>query len=309
MFKIFNYFIINPINKLIKIIKYNFLNLNKFYFKRNFKIFIPYNSDLDQYVKIHRFNKFIHFLSKNLSKNSVVIDIGANIGDTTIEILLSNRNLSVKSIEGSLFYYKYLDKNLINFRKKFNNKLKIKSYLNYIGNNIKGSIDIDKQGSGSYSKVGNSKFLTLDNFIKSVGILDSNENISLIKIDTDGYDYDIINSGFNIIKLHKPIIFFEAYCVDKNKLFNYNKTLNNLNKLGYVEWAVFDNCGSLILKNISTKLVKELLIYTYRQYIGKQYGVPYFDIAAYSSKYKNLVKKTLTQYSKFSENKILQTKN
>jgi hypothetical protein len=76
-----------------------------------------------------------------------------------------------------------------------------------------------------------------------------------------------------------------------------------------VEWAVFDNCGSLILKNISTKLVKELLIYTYRQYIGKQYGVPYFDIAAYSSKYKNLVKKTLTQYSKFSENKILQTKN
>jgi hypothetical protein len=166
MFKIFNYFIINPINKLIKIIKYNLLNLNKFYFKRNLKIFLPYNSYLDQYIKIHRFNKFIHFLSKNLSKNSVVIDIGANIGDTTIEILLSNRNLSVKSIEGSLFYYKYLDKNLINFRKKFNNKLKIKSYLNYIGNNIKGSIDIDKQGSGSYSKVGNSKFLTLDNFIK-----------------------------------------------------------------------------------------------------------------------------------------------
>jgi len=300
MLKIFNYFIINPINKLIKIIKYNLLNLNKFYFKKNFKIILPYNSDLDQYAKMPRFNKFMHFISKNLSKNSVVIDIGANIGDTTIEILLSNRTLSVKSIEGSLFYYKYLKKNLINFKKKFNNKLKIKSYLNYIGNNTKGSIVVDKQGSGSYSKVGNNEFLTLDNFIKSTGVLHSNENISLIKIDTDGYDYDVINSGFNIIKLYKPIIFFEAYCVDKNKLFNYDKTINNLNKLGYIEWAVFDNCGSLIFKNISTKLVKELLIYTYRQYIGKQYGVPYFDIVAYTSKYKRLVKKTLIRYSKFS---------
>lgn len=301
MLKIFNYFIINPINKLIKIIKYNLLNLNKFYFKKNFKIILPYDSDLDQYAKMPRFNKFMHFISKNLSKNSVVIDIGANIGDTTIEILLSNRTLAVKSIEGSLFYYKYLKKNLINFKKKFNNKLKIKSYLNYIGNNTKGSIVVDKRGSGSYSKVGNNEFLTLDNFIKSAGVLHSDENISLIKIDTDGYDYDVINSGFNIIKLYKPIIFFEAYCVDKNKLFNYDKTINNLNKLGYLEWAVFDNCGSLIFKNISTKLVKELLIYTYRQYIGKQYGVPYFDIAAYTSKYKRLVKKTLIQYSKFSE--------
>ena len=46
MSKIFNYYTINPTNKLVKFIKYNILKLNKFYFKRNFRITLPYNSEV-----------------------------------------------------------------------------------------------------------------------------------------------------------------------------------------------------------------------------------------------------------------------
>lgn len=297
-FKIISYFITIPITKFFFIIKYNLLRFNKSYLKKNHKIIIPWNSYINEFSKMPRFNKFIFFLSKNLPNNSEVIDVGANIGDTTIEILIANHTLSVIAIDGDITYHKYLKININNIQKKIHNKIKVKTFLNYIGNNVKGGLVNDNTGSSHYTNKGNNKFIKLDDLIKNIS------NVSFIKIDTDGYDYDVISSSKNIISNFQPILFFEAACINKKILMSYIKTTKYLNKLGYTNFSAFDNCGSLILQNVEPKIINELYEYTNRQHNGKQYGIPYFDVLAYTPRYNNVVKKSLKQFVKFSNKKI-----
>ena len=85
---------------------------------------------------------------------------------------------------------------------------------------------------------------------------------------------------------------------------SYIKTTKYLNKLGYTKFSVFDNCGSLILKNVKSKIINELYEYTNNQHNGKQDGIPYFDVLAYTPRYNNVVQKSLKQFLKFSNKKI-----
>lgn len=56
----------------------------------------------------------------------------------------------------------------------------------------------------------------------------ANQKIDLIKIDTEGCEYDILLGGFNTIKKYKPKIFLEYY--DHN-LNQFNKTISDLDNL------------------------------------------------------------------------------
>ena len=51
----------------------------------------------------------------------------------------------------------------------------------------------------------------MDYFCKETNIFPN-----VIKIDTDGYDYDIIQSGKRSIRQNKPVIFFECQINNKS---------------------------------------------------------------------------------------------
>ena len=51
----------------------------------------------------------------------------------------------------------------------------------------------------------NSNFLTLDEFI----ILNKISNVDFIKLDVDGFEYNVLKGGLNFLKDKKPPIFME----------------------------------------------------------------------------------------------------
>jgi hypothetical protein len=76
-------------------------------------------------------------------------------------------------------------------------------------------------------------------------IIDRNiQNIKLIKVDVDGYDYNVLLSAMNEIKKNKPSLFFEYM---------------SLNKTEYIE---------LIKKLLKGKTIEMNDDGTYRRYIG-----------------------------------------
>ena len=67
--------------------------------------------------------------------------------------------------------------------------------------------------------------ITLDNYLSELNI---DKNISLIKIDVEGHEWEVLEGSQHTINRHKPIIYIEVW----DKIGDYNKL---------VEWCKQNN--------------------------------------------------------------------
>lgn len=148
----------------------------------------------------------------NLIKNDInlSLDIGANVGQYT-KLLLEKTNSDVVSFEPLPEAFNELK----NIKLKFSNRLKVFNLA--IGENL-NNLDLfyENQKSEKASLIHNLEKLS---FIKNnnknkisvkVRSLDSFENffkdkrIDFIKIDTEGFEYEVLKGAQKILEIHKP---------------------------------------------------------------------------------------------------------
>lgn len=218
------------------------------------KIILPPDHNLSLYNYLYlEYDKFISIVVKDLAKNTSVIDIGANVGDTVCRMIQSNNKLHYYSIEADNSFFNYLNLNVKNFKKNFPYKIDLIKSL--VGQKLQGKL-IGNHGTKSLLK--NSRVSDGDKIIKSkkldeIIIKYNIKNISLIKCDTDGYDYNVIFSGINYIKKYKPDIFFEYHKLNETSQINYISLINKLLDIGYKNWTILNNYGKIIFKKINKK--------------------------------------------------------
>jgi len=187
--------------------------------------------------------KIINYIKTNLKKIEVIIDIGAHHGESVKFFLKNFKILNMYSFEPSSENYinliintKYLlKKNKINFE-SYNLGLGSgdqKMYL-YISLETSSSTvhHINKKSNYYKKKI---KFLGTPNkefFQKKEEItittldkvmLDKNHQIiDLIKIDTEGYEYEVLKGSVEVLKKTKLILFEHHYdnMIIKNYTFN-----------------------------------------------------------------------------------------
>ncbi len=238
---------------------YNFLRQFRILFKLDqsilvdkYKIVLPPEHLLSLYNNnnIATYRDYDNFLPNFIKyrKNLTIIDIGANVGDTLVRMLSANKNHKYYCIEADNFFFKYLKKNtdeIINNDPEIN----ISIIKELVGNEISGYFQIRRGTTGSIidkpsqnnQKINSKK---LDDIIYENKI----ENVSLIKVDTDGFDVSVLSSGYETIKNYKPFLFFEYMKKDDNHLNEYLKFINHLQKLNYKEFIILDSHGKTILK-------------------------------------------------------------
>jgi FkbM family methyltransferase len=165
-----------------------------------------------------------------------IIDVGANIGIySALFGQLSSNDIFL--IEASPINMGMLKENLVPLEHKtnfiyceeaFSDKIEeIESTIHYLWTG-RGSV---LQDTKIY------KFNTIDNLLK-----DYNKNINLIKIDVDGFDYQVLKGTENTIKKHKPIIMFELMEETLNMAgYNTNDVLNLMENLNYKIDRILDN--------------------------------------------------------------------
>jgi FkbM family methyltransferase len=216
------------------------------------KIILSPDHNLSLYNKLYpEYDKFISTIVKYLPKNTSVLDIGANVGDTVCRMIQSNKKLHYYCIEADDFFFNYLNLNTNNFKKKFPYKIDLIKLLvgqklqgKLIGNHGTKYLLVDRKNSDANKVIKSKK---LDEIIIKYNI----KNISLIKCDVDGYDYNVIFSGINYIKKYTPDIFFEYYKLNKSSQVNYISIINILFDIGYKNWTILNNYGKIIFKNIN----------------------------------------------------------
>ena len=191
----------------------------------------------------------------NYSKKSTILDIGGSDGlffKSVRKANINNKVISIEPLKINLKYLKKIEKKYNNFQyqniaissfdylkiftPKYNN-IKIYNFTSFSKKNIIDNLKKNfkflntKILKFDVSKV---KAKKLDNFIKY--------NIGVLKLDVEGYENYVINSGKKLIKKYKPIIYIE----NNSKTFKNNSFLRIL---GYSTYFYNPQNKNFSLKN------------------------------------------------------------
>jgi FkbM family methyltransferase len=177
-----------------------------------------------------------HYFSTIIQPDWNIIDVGANIGMySALFGQLSKGDIFL--IEASHINMEMLKENLAPFgpeakfiylEEAFGDKVEeMESTIHYLwtGN---GSVLRD-------TKIYN--FNTIDNLLK-----DYNKIINLIKIDVDGFDYQVLKGTIDTLKKHKPIVMFELMEETLNMAgYNTQNVMELMDSVDYKVDRVLDN--------------------------------------------------------------------
>jgi FkbM family methyltransferase len=199
-----------------------------------YDIFLPnYNTDfLQRQIRLLSKPyeiKMLEDMASRLNNNSVVLDIGANIGNHSLYLALS---VGCKTICFEP------DKNLckaIRYSSEINN-IENKIDIHNVALGLEESVckivmnEENPNSVGSQQVVsgfGNIPMKTLDSF--------NIQQVDCIKIDVEGFEEKVLLGGMQTIKNHLPILYIEAW----NKEY-LNKTLDIIGPLGYTSKQRFN---------------------------------------------------------------------
>lgn len=214
--------------------------LNSFNLQNDGRIeFANWSNPLVEQIEISQ--SLVDFFRKFIKDGDLVIDIGANIGDTTVPMgIAAGKNGLTLGFEPNPYIFKILDKNASLNKENTN----IIPYLNAITVHEAEFFYLSSEASFSngyispiVDKSKHGKFI-FDQKVKGIVLSELLEKeykhkldrLSFIKVDTEGYDKEILKSISNILCKYKPSIVAEIYPFntdeEKMELFQVLKKLN-----------------------------------------------------------------------------------
>jgi FkbM family methyltransferase len=165
--------------------------------------------------------EMVDFFKKFIKQGDLVIDIGANIGDTTVPMALAARSSGITlGFDPNPYVYKILEINASLNKEKQNiipllNAISVKDedfyYVSSEASFSNGAISPTKESKhGKFVYPNKIKGVNLLQFLEK-NYMDKLNVFSFIKIDTEGYDKEIIKSIHDLIEKYKPTIVAESF--------------------------------------------------------------------------------------------------
>jgi FkbM family methyltransferase len=174
----------------------------------------------------------IGFLPKN---GGLILDIGANIGQTSLWMAsaLKKKNVEIIAIEPYPSTYKKLVENI-----KLNESFNIHTLNIAFGNSFtKLLMDGCSSNSGAFrvnSTNEKGDFVEVKQTTLDAHFLNNYRKIDFIKIDVEGFEYNVIKGGVSLLKRDYPVLFIE---IDNENLKAQNSSavelIQLLKELGY----------------------------------------------------------------------------
>ena len=178
--------------------------------------------------------EMIDFFKKFIKKGDLVIDIGANIGDTTVPMALAAGASGITlGFDPNPYVFKVLEKNALLNKEKQNiipllNAISVKDeefyYISSEASFSNGAISTTKESRhGKFVYPQKIKGINLLQFLEK-NYKEKLNDFSFIKIDTEGYDKEIIKSIYDLIQKYKPTLVAESFGdsspEEKKELYN-----------------------------------------------------------------------------------------
>jgi FkbM family methyltransferase len=265
--------------------------MNSKYYKIGSKeILMPLDHALDRYQSTwKRYDVALGYISGFVFKKyprSSFIDIGANVGDSAA-LVRNYSSVPILAIEGSPEFFPYLEHNSIEIQGIVcadcfvgpEDLISAKSIQHSVGTaSIKKDISPESNLESEQIRV-----LPLSRILE-----DHQEfkQAKLLKIDTDGFDFPIIDASLDVISEQLPVLFFEYDITFKEDAHKDSiQTIKSLCDVGYRQFLIYDNYGNFLLNLSSDNLgqMSDLTSYLLsNRYTTGSIAVYYFDVCAFS---------------------------
>lgn len=262
---------------------------------KSFFIFLPPGHLLPLYKKVHpKYDAFLPHLVGYLGVDGVVVDVGANVGDTLAGMAEVNSSLHYVCVEPDDEFHGYLIGNVKMVSGALSG-LKVDVIKALVGRVLTG---VKLQGGGGTKSAvltgaGGLSSRTLDELLSAA----DRRRVRLIKSDVDGFDFDVILSAEQTLRESGPILYFECHFSNDVQRQGFEGLFDCLIDLGYHDWVVFDNYGSLILRTSSRDALHQLMDYLRRQNQGRgSRTIDYYDILVCQAKDSSLVDAVVATY-------------
>lgn len=268
----------NIVNKYFKITKFKLFIakilycLTKLFYKKNIRKInrhgVTFEIDLSEGIELHLFlfgNFQKHVINNkllNIPKDSVIFDVGANVGTMSLFLAKKHQLSTIYAFEPTYYAMNKFKKNLsLNpelgtqihpiqcfISSKTAKNTALKAYSSW-----KISEKSQQQHyihGGTAMPANDIPSVSLDDFCIEHNIT----RLDFIKIDTDGHEFDVFLGSENIINKFKPIIVFEiGIYVMEDRGITFEDYLNYFNRLNYILYT--------------TKEVHKLTKDNYKKYI------------------------------------------
>lgn len=250
------------------------------------KIALPRGHLLDWYRHIYpRYDEPLRDVATLIARKYGrlrVIDIGANIGDSAALLSAVAGDVSVLCIEGNPDFLPYLRRNVsalpnVEVAPVFVGATALDDSIRIQTARGTAALSTDP-GTGVHVEIRPLQ-LILDDFPKF-------EAFELLKIDTDGWDAQIILSAEGILAASGACVYFECdptlSAGGAVELLNVYKMLC---RVGYTRFHIFDNYGEMMLSLAGSEVARFRELLRYASKSGNRgKSVPYFDICAFSGR-------------------------
>lgn len=225
------------------------------------QLFMPLSHALPLYLATHpHYDSLLTRLSGYLAEKDqelICIDVGANIGDTIAAMFRADARFL--AIEPSHNYHMYLCNNW--------GKLANVTTLDAVCSSVSATTRlhlVEKSGTASLEFSDRSDTVsarTLDDIVDAYPVY---AHPRVIKIDTDGHDFQVIAGARKVIEQVRPIVLFECDAFGNTKYIeDCLATLAFFESVGYRSFLLYDNLGHLMGRHSLTDLnyFKDLLLY------------------------------------------------
>lgn len=232
-----------------------------------YTIALPPEHLLPEYQAEHpRYDRFLQHLSAQLNAWDVVIDVGANCGDTLAALLLGKQSLEVVCIEPDPGFFAYLERNAETLRVAAA-PARVQLVQALVGQSV-GQATLHGSGGTRQAQVAAAgsgiAARRLDDLISALPG-DVAARVRLLKSDVDGWDYDVIGSAPTLLRGAHPMLFFECQTDTDAQRQAYIRTVQALLERGYAQVYVFDNFGGLMVRCNAMPPVEALIDYVWQQ--------------------------------------------
>lgn len=197
-----------------------------------FKTILDLHKDVDRFFYLNGFESdYISYYYKMVKKGAIVFDIGANIG------LFSLIAATKMSNEGAIYAFEPAEMP----HKQFENSIKLNDYtiinLEKLGvADQVGKISFNVCEDDAYNSLGNKPMKEIKEIIEinvtSVDTFCAEKNIEkidILKMDTEGAEYLILEGGKRIFSAEDAPIIFSEY--NRMTIGGFDYSLNNFEKI------------------------------------------------------------------------------
>lgn len=198
----------------------------------------------------------------NLKPKSAIIDVGAGLGEYSLNIAKGVPNVRIYCLEPTEHSYKILCSNVAR-----NNMAKNISCHRLALADKEGKFEITPIGKGNYLNIKNE--FSADSFVEGKEIVEAttldkfiSENkisrVDFIKADVEGAELLVLKGAEKTLKSHKPHLFLEVvdYCT-KRFNYSYEEIFKYLNCLGY-RYVLVSEAENAILKPETLPLAEQI---------------------------------------------------